>query len=85
MVSSVPDFALYLHALRESTENLLNTLPIIENLLETLPDTGNILILQVRILTWQFKKLLRGIISNYVLATHSLSKRTQCELWSCWK
>lgn len=77
MVYSVPDFALYLHALRESIENLLNTLPIIENLLETLPDTGDILILQVRILTWWFKKLLRGIISNYVLSTHSLSKRTQ--------
>ena len=68
----MPDFALYLHALRESIENLLNTLPIIENLLETLPDTGNILILQVRILTCQFKKLLRGIISNYVSSTHSL-------------
>ena len=77
MVYSVPDFALYLHALRESIENLLNILPIIENLLETLPDTGDILILQVRILTWWFKELLRRIISNYVLSTHSLSKRTQ--------
>ena len=40
-------------------------------------DTGNTLILQVKILTWQFKKLLRETIINYVLSTHYLSERTQ--------